>query len=306
MAFKNALKMIISKFGLMWVILLYLLITGVLVVSLSLPFAVPLVRTFEEAGIGKLIAEFFTSFTSGGGVNAWFDKFYAVILAVKNSILTDKIAAFNTGALVFFVFIFAYRFILGLYEIPLVTVLEGAMSSDARIGFTGRYVSRIGKSCKFVLVKMIYTVLFDFVIFFALYRMFDLFSVPVLKFFAPFIIMAAVLVMLGIRYTLIAMWAPDVVLRERGIFKAFGFSVKCAFKHFGSVFSTFLFAWTLIIAVNMLVGLFTFGAGLILTVPLSLLFVNVLNMTVYYGKNGRRYYTDSATVVTPPIVKEEK
>ena len=47
MAFKNALKMIISKFGLMWVILLYLLITGVLVVSLSLPFAVPLVRTFE-------------------------------------------------------------------------------------------------------------------------------------------------------------------------------------------------------------------------------------------------------------------
>ncbi len=67
-----------------------------------------------------------------------------------------------------------------------------------------------------------------------------------------------------------------------------------------------MFAWTLIIAVNMLVGLFTFGAGLILTVPLSLLFVNVLNMTVYYGKNGRRYYTDSATVVTPPIVEEEK
>ena len=57
MAFKNALKMLVSKFGLMWVILLYLLITGVLVVSLSLPFAVPLVRTFEEAGLPTLVLD---------------------------------------------------------------------------------------------------------------------------------------------------------------------------------------------------------------------------------------------------------
>ena len=62
MAFKNALKMLISKFGLMWVILLYLLITTVLVFSLSLPFAVPLVRTFGAAGVGKLISEFVASF----------------------------------------------------------------------------------------------------------------------------------------------------------------------------------------------------------------------------------------------------
>ena len=117
--------------------------------------------------------------------------------------------------------------------------------------------------------------------------------------------MIVLLVLLAVRYSLIAMWAPAAVLREGGIFRSFGFSVKSAFRHFGSVFSTYLMAWTLIIAVNMLVGLFTFGAGFILTLPMSLLFMHLLNMTTYYGKNGKRYYVDAATVVTPPIVSEQ-
>ncbi len=306
MAFKNALKMLVSKFGLMWVLLLYLIITGVLIVSLSLPFALPVVRAFRQAGIGKLISAFHASVTGGENIDVWFDKLYAVVRAVKDTLIIDKWAAFNTGALIAFVLVFAYRFIFGLYELPLLTVIEGHMSSDARIGFTGRYISLLGKSCKFVLVKILYTVPFDLLIFICVYWLFVLFNVPVLKFFAPFLIMVVLLVLLAFRYTLIAMWAPEIVVRENGIFRSFGFSVKRGMRFFGSVFSSFLIAWTLIIALNMLVGFFTFGAGLVLTVPMSVLFLNLLNMTVYYNKNGRRYYVDDTTVITPPVPAQEE
>lgn len=223
---------------------------------------------------------------------------------MKSIVLSDRIAAFNTGALVIFVFIFAFRFILGLYEIPLTVVIEGFMSSNARMGFTGRFISNIGKSSRFVLVKMLYTVVFDIVILFSVYWLFELFNLSVVKYFAPFIIMLAVLILLTVRYTFIAMWAPDAVLRDKGVFRAFGYSVKKSVRNMGSIFTTFICAWTLIIAVNMLTGIFTFGAGLILTLPLSVLFINFLNMAVYYGKTGRRYYTDANTVVTPPIVSD--
>ena len=302
MAFKNALKLLISKFRYVWVILLYLVITGVIVGSLSLPFAVPILRVLREDGILNLFAALFDG--RGGSFDAWTDNLYAALSAAKDSILGNRLIAFSTGALVLLVFTFAYRFILGLYEIPLVTVLEGAMSSNARIGFTGRFISRIGGSACFVLVKMIYTVLFDALIGIALVLMIGLFDVPMLKLFVPFLIMSVLLVLLAIRYSLIAMWAPHIVLGGCGIFRSFAFSVQKGFRNMGSIFSTFLIAWTLIIALNMLVGVFTFCAGLILTVPLSMLFVNLLNMTLYYGKNGKRYYVDAATVVTPPVIQK--
>lgn len=293
--------MLVSKFGYVWVLLLYIIITGTILAGLAIPFAVPVVRAFGQAGIGKMFSELFGSVTSGESVDVWFDKLYGIVQTMKTSLVQNRAVAVNTGLLIFLVMVFAFRFIFGLYEIPLCTVLEGAMSSNARIGFTGRFVSRIGKSSCFVLTKMLYTIVFDTLIGLIIYGLFELFNVQVLKFFAPFFIMLVLLVLLAFRYALISMWAPDIVVREKGIFRAFGSSVKRSVRHMGSVFSTYLCAWTLIIAVNMLVGTFTFGAGLILLVPLSVLFINLLNMTIYYGKTGKRYYVDDATVVTPPI-----
>lgn len=307
MAFKNALKMLVSKFGYVWILLLYILITGAIVTGLGLPFAVPVVRAFRSGGVGSALSGFFSCITEGESAEVCFDKLYAVVQAMKNAVRSSRATAVNTGLLVFLVVIFAYRFIIGLYEIPLCKVLEGAMSSNARIGFTGRFIACIGRSSCFVLAKMLYTIVFDFIISMVVYGLFGLFNVSVLRYFAPFIIMLAVLVLLAFRYTFLAMWAPDIAVRDSGIFRAFGFSVRKTIRHIASVFSTYICAWVIIVAINMLVGIFTFGAGLILTVPLSLLFVNLLNMTVYYGKNGRRYYVDDTTVVTPPIsLAEEK
>ena len=52
--------------------------------------------------------------------------------------------------------------------------------------------------------------------------------------------------------------------------------------------------------VNYLVIRYTFGAGAIITVPTSLLIINVFNVTYFYELKKYRYYV-SGEVVEPTI-----
>lgn len=304
MSFKNAIKILINKFGLVWIILLYLLIFTAVVASLSVTFVIPVVRAFSAAGVGEQIGQLFNSIMNGESMAAWFAVIREIVDTVANVLKTDFSAMLNSTLFLVLVLTLASRFLIGLYEIPLVAVLEGAMSSNARIGFMGRFISRLGLSCRFVLTKMLYTILYDGVLYTVLYFMFGLFDVKGLSLFAPFVIMIVFILLLSLRYTLISMWAPAVVVGGKKLFSALDLSIRKAFKNFGAVYSTFVISWTMLIALNVLVGLFTFGAGLLITVPVSMVFLSILNMTVYYNKTGKRYYTD--TIVTPPVAGTEE
>lgn len=307
MAFKNAIKILINKFGLVWVVLLYFVMVTAVLAGLSVAYVIPVVRVFNDAGIGTRFVEIFNSIMNGETVSSWFVEIHDIVDACWGVLQTDFFRPDTAWMVVVAVLLLLIaRFLFGWYELPLVAVLEGAMSSNARIGFTGRFISRLGHSCVFVLTKMIYTVLYDAVLVVILYFMFGLFEVKGLAMFAPFIIMLVLIALVAFRYTVICMWAPARIVGGKKLFPALFGGVGLTFKHFGSIYSSFLISHTLLIALNILVGLFTFGAGLLITVPVSVVFLNILNMTVYYNKTGRRYYTDaSGTVYTPPTAAEE-
>ena len=44
MAFKNAFKILIEKFGLVWMLLLYVFVLAVILVSVSMAFMIPIYR----------------------------------------------------------------------------------------------------------------------------------------------------------------------------------------------------------------------------------------------------------------------
>lgn len=300
MSFKNAVKILLSKFGLVWAVLLFLLVLIALMACLSVSFIIPIINSLRDAGVGDMITKLFSSIVEGGwDPSGWMEQIRDV-MTLSTTTITGNVAARVSTIFLAIIFIFAYRFFVGLYELPLISVLEASMSNNARIGFMGSFISRLGISCRFTLCKMIYTIAYDIILYAILYAAFGLFSVPGLGILAPFIIMMLFILLNAFRYSVISMWAPAVIVGKMPIFAAFGFSVVRGFKNFYSVFSSFLVAWILIVALNLLLGIFTFGAGLLLTVPVSMLFLSILDMTLYYGKNSKRYYVDSA-VFTPPI-----
>lgn len=296
MAFKNAVKILLSRFGLVWTVLLYVVIVGGILVCLSVTFMIPVVRALADAGVGDQISALFNSVLSGDSARAWFEQLEAIGHTMTSVWRADFTTRLNSTLWLVFVFILAGRFLIGLYELPLVTVLDASMSSDARIGFTGSFISKLGVSCRFVLVKMIYTILFDAAMFGILYGMTGLFSVRGVSLIAPTLIMLSFIALNAFRYALLAMWAPGVVADGKKIFPAFFAGAGIVFRHFGAVYSSYFVTWVLFVALNLLVGLFTFGGGLLITVPLCMTFLSILNMTVFYGKTNRRYYADSSIV----------
>lgn len=295
MSFRNAVKILLSRFGLVWTILLYTVIFVFVLACLSVTFVVPVVRALDAAGVGDSLSALFNSVLSGDSMQSWFEQIKAIVDTAGTTIRSDFSARLNTWLAVV-VFVLAGRFLVGLYELPLVSVLESSMSSDAKVGFTGRFISRLGVSCRFTLVKMIYTILFDAVLYAILYAMFGLFSVRGFGLLAAPLIMLTFIALNAFRYAVISMWAPSVIVDGKKIFPAFFSGAKSVFRHFGSIYSSYVVSWVLIVALNLLVGLFTFGVGLLITVPISMTFLSILGMTVFYGKNGRRYYADSSIV----------
>lgn len=299
MAFKNAFKILINKFGIVWMLLLFIFILVTVIASLSMAFMIPIYHIFIEGGITEQFSALFSSIMNGESINSWFEIIREIGVSVTDLFQANFKLRLNSALWLVLVVVFAYRFLLGLYELPLIAVLEGVMSSNAKIGFGGQIVSKLGLSCRFTLVKMLYTIIYDAFLAAVMFGMFSLMDVAVLAVFAPFLIMTVFILLTAFRYTVIAMWSPRVIIENKGIFSSFKFSVIKCFKNFLPVFSTFLVSWILIIAFNVFVGLFTLGAGLLISIPTSMLFLSILDMTLYYGKNGKRYYVDN-NVVTPP------
>lgn len=304
MSFKNAVKLLLSKFRYVWAILAYLTIMFIVLLSLGLTFLLPVFRAFASAGVGDMLNTALITFLNGGTILGLFTAFGEVLVTVKNIFATDSRTFFNSMLFVVLVATVAYRFIMGLYELPLVSVIQGFMSDNARYSYMTKYVSFFGMSVRFSLVKMLVMTIYDSVMYYVMFCIAKLCG-TISVILAPTILSFTLLVFLSFRYTLISAWSPAMVVEGKKIFPSLGFSIRHAFRHFGSLFSLFFIVWLIAVALNVFVGVFTFGVGLLVSVPVTMFFINLVNMTFYYGRTGKNYYIDG-TVFNPEVRKKQQ
>ena len=95
-------------------------------------------------------------------------------------------------------------------------------------------------------------------------------------------------------------WLNDPALGEEG--KRELESVKGE-KRFGPLFSTYLVTVIAIMCVNVLCAFATFGAALLVTVPVSYLIMLFVQFVGYYTFEKKKYFLTEDTVIRP---KEEK
>ncbi|MDE6029478.1 MAG: hypothetical protein K2F90_04065 [Clostridiales bacterium] len=296
MSFKNAFKNLIAHFGVVWAVLLYLIVCSAIIVGLSLPFILPIARAFETVGVFDGISKSFTALMDDGGWNGFWDGLFGVyrnVVAVFNS--NGRVVSL-ARMFVIFVVLLAFRFFFGLYEIPLATVMDGRMSCNAGYSFMGKFISTLGVSVRFSLAKMPIMIAIDSITFGIIYGLASLIGLSVAL---PFVIILVIIVMRAFRSSLTSGWAPCVA-GGMGVVKGFARSVEICFKRFGSIYSTYIIMWLLIVACGLFVTIFTLGVGLMVAFPFSMCILGYVGITVYYNKTGKRYYIDG-TVFTPPM-----
>ncbi len=295
MAFKNAFKNLITHFGIVWALLLYILIFSAVIVGLSLPFILPIAREFASAGVFDGIGKAFSALFNDGGWNGFWNGLYAVYLSIEGVFESNGRVASLTMAFLIFIVIVAFRFFFGLYEVPLATVLDGRMACNANYGLGGKFFSTLSVSVRYSLAKMPITVAFDAITVGAMYGLGVAIGMNVAL---PFAEIFVLLVFWAFRNSMLACWAPCIA-DGMGVIKGFARSVEICFKRFGSIYSTYLITILILLAFGLFVSIFTLGVGLIIAVPFTTACLSYLDSTEYYNKTGKRYYIDSV-VFTPP------
>lgn len=202
------------------------------------------------------------------------------------------------------------RFLNGLGNFAFGSLIDSRMSSNAKLSFSGVYIRNLGRAALWHLVYVPLTFVYDVLVLAVCYLffvvLFSVISVPAIAAVASLMLSVALfLASQAVKLTLVfARPAPAMItdrLRLRAAFKK-SFSFKGE-KRFGPLFSTYLVTVIAIMCVNVLCAFATFGAALLVTVPVSYLIMLCVQFVGYYTFEKKKYFLTEDTVIRP---KEEK
>ncbi|MDE6411406.1 MAG: hypothetical protein K2L02_02590 [Clostridia bacterium] len=306
MRFRNAIHITIDNFSSVFKLLLYSVLTGAVFMSLSyLIIRLGLDGIFSGSPtkeVAGLIKGFFNAIVTGDSnfLNAFHDTFAVAFNDFKELLLNSTGAIVGTFFGVAAIYLLS-RFMNGLGRFAVAGTMNDRMGTFSRTKFSSSYFKNIAKGALYEVIYVplifLYDVIMVLVCWFAFFEVPALLSISgwVSVFFSLAFTTTAVACLEALKMTLISAWIPGILADEKGVSLAFRDSLR-AKKHFGRRFASFLVAVYLIIVTNVLFALCTFGSALLVTLPLSFVFLLALQFVQYYEDNSKKYFISSRTI----------
>ena len=301
MVITNSLKLFMRNGGLVWRIMAYFLLVGLLVVGITFAICYPLIAKLSEAGFFAQIAELI----GNSFVNIRIDQIFIGIGQLLINLGEIIIANLNEilPLLIIFVLIVIVlgSFLLGLSEIAVLDCLYGYMGSNSKLGFASCFVKNLGKSLKLQLSKLLINI--PYMIIITLIIIGSLFIFNMGGFWIQLIVPTGCVLLLTLfasfKSTLFCTWTAGMVVQNWTVWHSFAEGVKSVWRNFGKIYGRRLVLTLSFVAINVLAWILTACVGCILTIPATVLFVNIFNMVVYFSTNGLRFYVDSESIHSP-------
>ena len=290
MPIKNSLKIFASKFSMVYSILLYLVIATVVLASVSVFALIPVYRFLEAEGVTAKAGDVITKFVINGYNSELFEQTVECLEKIDEVMRTRSDLVVLT-ALYFTLFIGVFcRLVYGMLELPMLKKIKGAMSDNADYGFIGLYVSCFGKSFVFSLCKIMLKILADAIVLFGVLLLSEVLMFSSAKVFIPFIDCIILVAYFTFSHCITACWGASVATDGRSLFGSLKLSWKMFFSDSARVYGTFVITAFLLLGINFFIARYTFGAGIIISLPVSIYLVYIFDMTYFYTKRGYRYY----------------
>lgn len=307
MRFRNALHISIDNFQNVFKLLLYYFVTGLIFSSLiyvilKLSLSVVLNST-EMHALKGLVGEFFRSIATGDSERLHdfgtdFQEALKEFLAMLKH-HSGSIAGAIVGVCIMYLL---SRFASGLAVFAIGNTINDRMSTFSRTSFASSYFKNIGQAALYQLIYVPLCFLFDALM--VLLCWFLFFYTPSFLPNGGFIAIlvqsafafTAVACLEALKMTLISSWMPAMIADKKSVGAALKYSLTCK-KEFGRRFAAFLVSVYLIFVVNLVFGLCTFGSALLVTFPLSFIFLLSMQFVNYYKLNGRKYFITYEKIV---------
>lgn len=168
----------------------------------------------------------------------------------------------------------------------IVDILNNHMSILSREGFFGSFVRNFVLAITYGLLYTLFNLLFlsislglAYLIITKLYATISFFAIP--------LAIIVFVLLTSLKQTIISQILPYAVTNHCNVLKAIkNINIKQAF----TTYSSYILAYSLIFYVNITAGILTLGAGLMLTLPLSFILLDILGLTSFYEINKMKYY----------------
>lgn len=304
MLFKNTFKLMFSNSHLIWKILLYILMIGAIIGGLSLFVALPVVQILVNENFFAKIGDVYTAFIDTLDLKALFmrigDLSVKFIDIIHENFATILLSIFGVGFVIFILGSIMMKF----HEVPTSVNLYYYMSSNTKHSYVNSFALSFKKNILFQLFSLlIYLPLNGLIYYLLMYslRLFRFGGVWIL--FSPFIILFGFCILMALKHTILCGWIPSIVVRNKGVFSGLKDAMivpkRRFFQTFGNAFSIVLTA----VFLNVFGCVFTYGVGLIITIPVTILIYSTFGMVAYYSATGQRYYLDPYNVMAPKPVQ---
>ena len=199
------------------------------------------------------------------------------------------------------VILFIRSYLLGICNYVVSYVLNGHMSSISRLPFLRGIIGTIARSSVF---ELAYTLAKTIVLAIAVAAavLFIVYTTSFLFIFSFMIGIWIVVLAVSLFLSFTVTVRPSVVNGKK-INESFNF--KLDGKTSLSIFASYVFAIIIAVALNVGMLYSTLGSGLFVSLPATYVFFMAFQLAVFYSADGRKYFIDYDTIVTPKKLRNE-
>lgn len=305
MSYKNTMKLFVSNFALAWKQLVYLLICAFLFALCSYTLVSPVINILREAGLFGEIKNLMNLFYNNPKDIAM--TLSEVVKLVLNSIW-HNFSKIYVNLIFTLILCIILPYILSQASVYNVSsILYQKFTMNMEVGYCQNFLSNFWKAIKFGLVSFVFSLPF-FAINILLIIAYILIANSMLKAIIGLIILSLLsLIVSSCKLTLFTHFTGSVVANESNPFSTFLKSFSIALKNFWKITGYSVAVILTSILINGVIGLFTFFAGLLFTIPATFVLMCIFKLVIYLNINGNRYYLSNSIIYNPQkyVVKKD-
>ena len=305
MKLKHAFHILVDNFTVTYKQLLYRLVILVIAMAIGWGVLTPFIRDFIQSeafdnlinGVRTFVLDFL-----GGKVDSLASVSESISVAYEQfiALFQTRIWEVVLTGLLLFVLLIVEKWFTGLGNYTTAVIINDKMSLRTSSPFIGTLISHFKEAALFNLIYVPLSVLYDVIVAAVLIVTLFFMLKGIQFFFVSVFIFALIMVIaIAIKMTFTCDWLPALIRGKMGHKQSIIYTLSQKNKHTFNVFSNFVVIIIMAIALNVVAFFFTFGVGVLLSLPASYVIIISLEMVNYYEREELRYFLDNNTIIKP-------
>lgn len=306
MVLRHSLRVMSSRFSLVYKVLLYIFIVLLLFSAITyaavLPVIKPILVGIDNMDFFSHILDAFKSiFSFNSDVQTGAFEQISIDLSAISEVFATNQNNVIVGAILFTIFIFLCKFFVSFSKLPACDVLNNFMNSNSKYGFTSNMIANAKKASAFSLIDTLITIPYYVLVGVILYYVGYACSF-VMVWLSLVSVLTLLILFVSLKSAILNLWLPYYINEDKGVFKSLSNSILMNKKYILNNLGLYVITYFILYGITIGFSIITFGIGFIFAISINQMLLLAIQLVVYYRINEKKYYIDPETVVNSKTV----